>query len=215
MNPYLAVTLGGVALMAALAVQFAARRYVAWIYWVTVTMVAVFGTMAADAAHIVLGIPYTVTSAAFAIALAALFVVWYRSEGTLSIHSINTRRCEFFYWATVMATFALGTATGDMTANTLRLGYLASGVMFALLFAVPLIGGRLLRWNGVFSFWFAYVLTRPLGASFADWFGMPPVAGGLGINRAIVSGVLTAFIVALVAYLSLRRNDIQSEVAAD
>ncbi len=214
-NPYLAVVSGGLALAIALVIQFTARRYVAWIYWLTVTMVAVFGTMVADASHIVLGIPYAVTSMTFAIALAIVFVVWYRLEGTLSIHSISTRRREFFYWATVMAAFALGTATGDMTATTLHLGYLASGVMFAFLFAVPLVGGRYWGWNEIFSFWFAYVVTRPLGASFADWFGMPPIVGGLGISRALVSGVLTLFIAAFVAYLSVRRNDIQDEVAAD
>ena len=215
MNPYLAVILGGITFAIVLLVQLAARRYVAWLYWLAVTMVAVFGTMVADASHIVLGIPYAYTSTAFAIILAIVFVVWYLTEGTLSIHSIRTGRREFFYWATVMAAFALGTALGDMTAMTLHLGFLDSGLMFAVLFAIPLVGGRYWGWNEIFSFWFAYVVTRPLGASFADWFGMPPYVGGLGINRALVSLVLTLVIAAFVAYLSIRRNDIQREVAAD
>ena len=215
MNPYLAVVLGGLVFVAALAVQFAAERYVAWKYWLAVTMVAVFGTMVADATHVVLGVPYADSSAVFALLVAIVFIVWHRVEGTLSIHSIRTRRREFFYWATVVAAFALGTALGDMTAMTLRLGFLASAGLFAVLFALPLFGGRYLRWNDVFAFWFAYVVTRPLGASCADWFGMSPVVGGLGINKALVSGVLTVFIVAFVYFISRRRIDIQQEPARD
>ena len=111
--------------------QFSVRRYNSWVYWLAVVMVSVFGTMAADVLHIGLGIPYAVSTTFFAVVLAVVFVVWYRSEGTLSIHSIFTRRREVFYWATVMATFALGTAAGDMTAKDFGLGYLGSGVMFA------------------------------------------------------------------------------------
>ena len=122
--PVVAVALGFVGLVIALALQFAAPRYRPWIYWLAVAMVAVFGTMAADVLHIQFGIPYLVSTIFFAVVLAAVFVVWYSSEHTLSIHTINTRRREVFYWLTVMATFALGTAAGDMTATTLHLGYL-------------------------------------------------------------------------------------------
>jgi uncharacterized membrane-anchored protein len=121
-NPIMAVAFGGLALAAALIAQFRVRRYVATIYWSAVVMVAVFGTMVADVIHVGLGIPYVVSTTGFAAALAVTFVAWYRAEGTLSIHTIDTRRREAFYWATVMATFALGTAAGDMTASTLGLG---------------------------------------------------------------------------------------------
>ena len=156
--------------------------------------------------------PYIVSTAAFALTLAGVFVAWYRSEGTLSIHSIFTRRRELFYWATVMATFALGTAAGDMTAKTLGLGWFASGVMFAALIAVPAIGYRWFGLNSIVAFWFAYIVTRPLGASFADWLGLPPSLGGVGLGRGVVSLGLTALIIGCVAYLAAveRRRGVPS-----
>ncbi len=214
-NRYLAVVAGAVAFFVATALQMRARRYIPWLYWLVVVMVAVFGTMVADVAHIVLGVPYAVSSPAFAVILAAVFITWSAVERTLSIHSIRTPRRELFYWAAVLATFALGTATGDMSARTLHLGFLASGLLFAVLFAVPLVGRRLLAWNAVFSFWFAYVLTRPLGASFADWFGMPRSIGGLGIDRLYVAGTLTLAIAALVTYMTVSRNGVQDQGADD
>jgi len=120
-----------------MALQFRTRRYNTWAYWLAVTMVAVFGTMAADVLHVGLGIPYAVSTAFFSVVLAVIFVAWYWSEGTLSIHSIYTRRREVFYWATVLATFALGTAAGDLTAKVVGLGYFGSGVMFAVVIAIP------------------------------------------------------------------------------
>lgn len=211
-NPYVAVVFGGVGLVAALALQLMVRRYVPWIYWLAVTMVAIFGTMAADVFHVVLGIPYAVSTAFFAVTLAVVFALWYRTEHTLSIHHIDTPRRELFYWATVMATFALGTAAGDMTAATLGLGYLASGVLFALVFAVPAVGYRFLGLNAVAAFWFAYIVTRPLGASFADWFGKSAL-GGLGFGDATVSLVLTVLIVGFVAYLTLSRQYVSRSAA--
>jgi uncharacterized membrane-anchored protein len=146
------------------------------------------------------------------VALAVIFVAWYRTEGTLSIHSIDTRRRELFYWATVLATFALGTAAGDLTAYTLRLGFLASGIVFAAVIAIPAVGYRFARWNAVGAFWFAYVVTRPLGASFADWMGVPRTLGGLNWGRGSVSVGLTLLIVGLVGYLSVTRLDVDDEV---
>ena len=157
--------------------------------------------------HVGLGIPYVVSSAFFAFALAVIFVAWHASEKTLSFHSITTPRRELFYWATVMVTFALGTAAGDMTATTLGLGYLASSVMFAVLITVPALAYWRLGLNEIFAFWFAYVLTRPLGASFADWMGKPPSAGGLGLAGPASLG-LTILIVILVGYLTVTRKDI-------
>jgi uncharacterized membrane-anchored protein len=173
-------------------------------------MVAIFGTMAADVAHVVLGIPYEVSTVCFAAALAVIFVVWYRSEKTLSIHSINTPRRELFYWATVMATFALGTAVGDLTAATLGLGYFSSGVLFAVLFAAPALAYWLFGLNEIAAFWFAYIMTRPLGASFADWFGKP-ILGGLGLGDTKVALVLTILIIGFVSYLTVTRKDMKGE----
>ena len=209
-NPYIAVILGGVCLLASLVLQLLVRRYVPWIYWLAVTMVAIFGTMAADVTHIVLHIPYQVSTIFFAIALTIIFAVWYASEKTLSIHSINTPRRELFYWAAVLATFALGTAAGDMTAATLGLGYFASGVLFAILFAIPALANRLLGLNEIVAFWFAYIMTRPLGASFADWFAKPTL-GGLGLGDEKVSLVLTILIIIFVAYVTVTRKDMQSQ----
>jgi uncharacterized membrane-anchored protein len=201
-NPYVAVILGCVGLGVSLALQLVVRRYIPWVYWLAIVMVAVFGTMAADVAHVVLGIPYLVSTLFFAAVLALVFATWYTSEKTLSIHTIYAGRRELFYWATVMATFALGTAAGDLTASTLRLGYFPSIVLFAILFAVPAVGYWRFGWNEITSFWFAYVVTRPLGASVADWLGKPYL-GGLGIGDAIVSLVLAVLIVGFVGYLTV------------
>jgi len=209
-NPYVAVVVGCIGLIAALVLQLLVRRYIAWIYWLAVVMVAIFGTMAADVLHVVLGIPYVVSTAFFILALVIIFVAWYASERTLSIHSITTTRRELFYWATVMATFALGTAVGDLTAATLGLGYFSSGVLFAVLFALPALAYWLFRLNAIFAFWFAYVMTRPLGASFADWFGKP-ILGGLGLGDTWVSLVLTIFIIIFVGYVSVTHADVKGE----
>ncbi len=195
-NPYVAVILGCLGLVVALTLQLLVRRYIPWVYWLAVVMVAIFGTMAADVAHIVLGIPYLVSTICFASALAIIFAIWYISEKTLSIHTIYNGRRELFYWATVMATFALGTAAGDMTASTLHLGYFPSFVLFAVLFALPALAYRLFGLNAIFAFWFAYVITRPLGASFADWMGKPYL-GGIGLGDAKVALVLTILIISL------------------
>ncbi|AFM43038.1 uncharacterized membrane-anchored protein [Desulfosporosinus acidiphilus SJ4] len=208
-NPYVAVILGAVGFFIALILQFSARKYVAWIYWLLVVMVAIFGTMVADVIHIVLGVPYYASTIAFAIILTVVFATWYKVEKTLSIHSIYTRRREVFYWAAVLATFAMGTATGDMTAMTLNLGYLASGILFIVLFVLPAVGYFLFGLNEIFAFWFAYIMTRPLGASFADWFGKPKGITGLGYGDGIVVAVLTILIVIFVVYLSVTLRDVQ------
>jgi uncharacterized membrane-anchored protein len=223
-NPYIAVGLGALAFAAAVALQFYWPRYNAWVYWLAVTMVAVFGTMGADVLHLVIGIPYLFTTIFFAIALAIIFWTWGAVEGTLSIHSITTRRRELFYWLTVMATFALGTAAGDMTAFTLHLGFLASGLLFAGLIALLAIvreatKGRFAKHdarqqrNAVLLFWLAYILTRPLGASFADWFGKPENIGGLGWGDGTVSLTLTLLLVGLVWYLAATHLDVKGRPA--
>jgi uncharacterized membrane-anchored protein len=199
-----AVLLGAVALVVAMAVQLASSRYVPWIYWTAVAMVAVFGTMAADVLHVQFGVPYLASTVLFAVGIVTVFFGWHHYEGTLSIHSITTRRRELFYWTAVITTFALGTAVGDMTAKTLNLGYFTSGVLFVVLICVPAVAYRYLRLDGVLAFWAAYVLTRPVGASFADWIGKPKDLSGLGIGDLPVILVMTAAIVALVAAMSTR-----------
>jgi uncharacterized membrane-anchored protein len=194
----------------ALICQFATRRYVAAAYWFLALAIAIFGTGASDALHLIVGIPYGGTTALWAVVLAAIFLIWHRSEGTLSIHSIVTTRRELFYWATVFATFALGTALGDFTAAVVHLGYFGSAVLFFVVICVPAVGWRFFRLNDVFAFWFAYVITRPLGASFADWFSKPRAITGLDYGDAAVSAVTLVLILALVAYVSVARNDIQA-----
>jgi len=209
MDPVIAVIIGGIALAAALFLQFSVRTYIPWVYWLAVVMVSVFGTMAADILHIGLGIPYIVSTIFFLVVLAIIFIVWHSSEKTLSIHSIYTPRREFFYWATVLATFALGTAAGDMTATTMNLGYLDSGVMFAIVFAIPAVAYWLFGLNAIIAFWFAYIITRPLGASFADWMGVSHARGGLEWGTGPVSLSLAFLIVLLVAYLTAIHRDRQ------
>jgi uncharacterized membrane-anchored protein len=208
MNPKLAVLLGFAGFGVALLLQYSRHRYIAWTYWLAVVMVGVFGTMAADVLHVGFGVPYAASSGLYAFVLLAVFVSWDKTEKTLSIHSVDTPRREAFYWASVFATFALGTAVGDLTAYTFDLGYLTSGLMFAGLILVPAIGYWRLRWNPIFSFWFAYVVTRPLGASFADYMGKPHSAGGLGWGAGKVAAVLTSVIFCLVAFLAITRADV-------
>jgi uncharacterized membrane-anchored protein len=210
-GPAIAVPLMLIGLIVALRLQFRRDRYVAWNYWLVVVMVAIFGTSAADALHVGLGIPYLYSTIFYLVVLGIVFAVWYRSEGTPSIHSIYTRRRECFYWATVLATFALGTAAGDMTATTLHLGFSASAILFALLIAIPAIGYRWFGMNEILAFWLAYVLTRPLGASIADWMAVEPHRGGLGFGAggvALGSGLIVA---ALVRYLSISRIDVRDD----
>jgi uncharacterized membrane-anchored protein len=210
-NPFIAVAFGGMGLVASLILQFSVRRYVAWIYWLVVVMVSIFGTMAADVVHIGLGIPYGVSTIFFVVALTIIFVAWYAVEKTLSIHSITTRNREIFYWATVLATFALGTAAGDLTAITMHLGYFSSGMLFTVLLVIPALGYRLFRLNGIFAFWFAYIMTRPVGASFSDWISVSHSLGGLGLGKGMVSLVLTMIILIIIGYLAVTDKEVKDE----
>jgi uncharacterized membrane-anchored protein len=199
---------GAVLLIGALILQFRTRRYNTWIYWLAVSAVAVTGTMAADGLHVVVGLPYTVTTALYAVILAVIFVAWYTTEGTLSSHSITTVRREAFYWATVMATFALGTALGDLTAFTMKIGFFSSAILFLVLICIPLVAHWKLRMNSVLAFWFAYTITRPLGASVSDWMGVSHRLGGLGLGRATTALILVVPILIAVAYMAISHVDI-------
>ena len=205
-DPKLAV-LGCAALLGAVLVaQLRANRYIPWLYWLAVSLVAVFGTMFADVLHVKFGISLPVSTGGFAGLLVVMFLIWYKAEGTLSIHSITSGRREWFYWAVVLITFALGTAAGDLTAKTFGLGYLGSGVMFVAIIAVPAVAWWKLGMAEVTAFWAAYIVTRPLGASFADWAAVGPKRGGLDFGFLPVSLVLIAVIVVLVARLPGRAN---------
>jgi uncharacterized membrane-anchored protein len=188
--------------------QFRVRRYTAAAYWFLAYAIAIFGTGVSDTLHLVVGLPYAATTLLWAVVLAGVFIVWHRSERTLSIHSILTRRREAFYWATVFATFALGTALGDFTATTLGLGYLASVVLFFAAIVVPAIGW-LLGLNAVAAFWWAYVLTRPLGASIADYFSKAPSLSGFGFGDGRTAMIATLAVAICVAFLAITRSDIQ------
>lgn len=189
--------------------QLRRREYHAPTYWFTVMMVAIFGTMAADGIHDGAGLSYAVTTPFFAAVVGIIFYRWHRSEGTLDIHTITTRRRENYYWAAVLATFALGTAAGDLTAIELNCGFFPSVLLFGAVIAVPMIGWWRFGLNPVVAFWAAYVVTRPLGASFADWFSKPHGQKGMNLGDGPVSAVgLVAFVI-LVAYVAATRNDVQ------
>lgn len=192
-----------------LVLQFGTRRYRAVAYWFFAYAIAIFGTGVSDFLHLDVGIPYAGTTLLWAVVLSAIFLVWYRTEGTLSIHSIITQRRECFYWATVFATFALGTALGDFTATALGLGYLASGILFGVVILIPAVAWWRLGLNGVAAFWFAYIVTRPLGASFADYISKPPDASGIGFGDGPTAAAFTAAVGVLVLYLAIARPDIQ------
>jgi uncharacterized membrane-anchored protein len=205
----IAAAIGIFGLWFAIWLQLRQREYRAPVYWFAVMMVAIFGTMAADGIHDGASIPYSVTTPLFALIMAAIFWRWYRSEGTLSIHSITTSRREGFYWATVLATFALGTAAGDLTATPLKLGFFASALLFISVIAIPAVGWWRFGMNPIVAFWFAYIVTRPIGASFADWFSKPPAITGLGLGDGAVSGLALIVFVALVAYVTVTKVDVQ------
>jgi uncharacterized membrane-anchored protein len=204
----LAGAIGIFGLWLALWLQLRQREYRAPYYWFAVMMVAVFGTMAADGIRDGAGIGYTLTTPLFAAITAAIFFFWYRSEGTLSIHSITTRRRERYYWAAVLGTFALGTAAGDLTGIQLNLGFWPSVVLFAAVISIPAFGWWRFNLNPVVGFWFAYIITRPLGASFADGFSKN-TNGGLNLGDGTVAGVALIVFLALVTWVTIKRIDVQ------
>jgi uncharacterized membrane-anchored protein len=194
--------------------QFRTRRYTAAAYWFLAYAIAIFGTGVSDALHLFAGIPYAGTTLLWAVVLTLVFWLWYRSEGTLSIHSILTRRREAYYWTVVFATFALGTALGDFTASVLGLGYLASGIMFFVIILIPAVAWSRFGLNAIAAFWFAYVVTRPLGASFADYFGRPHSLSGIGFGSGRLAVIVAVIVAILVGYLAVTRRDIQPPQAS-
>ena len=208
----LAGAVGLVVFVVTLRVQLRAEAYHPVRYWLAVLAVAVFGTMVADGPHKVLGIPYVVNAIICIMLLAGLLIWWGRSEGTLSVHSVTTARRERFYWAAVLITFGLGTALGDTTALTFQLGFAGSILLFGVAILVPL-GLWRLGAGATAMFWSSYVLTRPLGASVADWLGKS-TGGGRGWGDGIVfAGGMVVFIV-LVGYLWATHSDVEGAHAA-
>lgn len=199
-------------LIAALIVQLRMQRYIPWIYWLTVVLVSIVGTQITDALTDRLEISLYVSTAIFALILAAIFVVWYGVERTLSIHTIVTTRRELFYWAAILFTFALGTAAGDLATEALGLGFNVGVVAFAALIAA-VAAAYAFGANAVLTFWLAYILTRPLGASFGDLLSQAPEYGGLGLGTIHTSLVFLAAIVALVAWISFQDSRTQNAEA--
>ena len=197
----------GILLVVALALQFRADRYAPSRYWTTVALVSVFGTLVTDNLTDSVGVPLEASTVFFGVLLALTFLAWYSSERTLSIHSIFTARREAFYWLAVLFTFALGTATGDLMAEVLGLGYPVTGAIVASLIAVMAIAWRM-GLNPVLAFWFIYILTRPLGASIGDYLSQPSSLGGLGLGATVTSLIFTVGIVVIVVYLSITKADV-------
>jgi uncharacterized membrane-anchored protein len=197
-----------------LVLQFGTRRYRAFAYWSLAYAIAITGTGVSDFLHLDVHIPYAGTTLLWAVILAAIFWLWQRSEGTLSIHSITTQRREAYYWATVFATFALGTALGDFTATSLNLGYLDSGLLFTVVILIPALARWQLGLNGIAAFWMSYIVTRPLGASFADYISKPKNISGINFGDGPTAIVFAVAVFVLVSYLAVARPDIQKPLEA-
>lgn len=204
----------GALLIAALVHQVRTDRYKPWIYWLTVVLISIVGTLITDNLVDNLGVSLQTTTIAFAIALAATFAIWYAYERTLSIHTIGTLRRELFYWAAILFTFALGTAAGDLAAEGIGLGYLQSLFIFGALIATTAAAYYLLKANEILCFWIAYVLTRPLGASMGDLLSQPIKAGGLELGTVLTSAIFLGLILTLVVYLTFSRKDVLPPVNA-
>jgi uncharacterized membrane-anchored protein len=197
-----------VLLVAVLIVQFRTRRYVAGVYWLTVVLISVVGTLVTDNLSDGFGVSLLVTTPLFAVLLAITFAAWYRREGTLSIHAVNTTSREAWYWLTVLLTFALGTAAGDLIAERLSLGFGVTVILFAALIALVAAARYATALDAVLCFWVAYILTRPLGASIGDYLSSDKSEGGLGLGTLGTSLIFLGVILALVVYLSVRKVDV-------
>ena len=196
-------------LVAALTIQFAQKKYVPWIYWITVVLISVVGTLITDNLVDNLGITLETTTIAFSLALAVTFIVWYAFEKTLSIHTIYTTRREAFYWLAILFTFALGTAAGDLMAEGLGLGYLHAGISYGLVIAAIAFAFFVLRMNGILAFWLAYIITRPMGASFGDLLSQPAANGGLGFGTTVTSAIFLTVITAVIIYMTITHEGLE------
>ena len=202
----------GAVLVGFLVVQVKAKTYIPWLYWLTVVLVSIVGTLITDNLTDNLGVPLQVSTAAFSAVLAVTFWLWHKVEGSLSIHSIYTVRRELFYWAAILFTFALGTAAGDLLAESVGLGYAISALAFGAVIALITTGFYAFKLNGILAFWLAYIITRPLGASIGHWLSQDVSNGGLGLGTIGTSAIFLVAIVALVSYLTIARVDAPNAV---
>ncbi len=197
----------GILLLITLFFQFRSKRYIPGIYWLAVVLISVVGTQITDNLVDNFGVTLQTTTIIFGAALAVIFTVWYKNEKTLSIHSIHTMRREAFYWLAILFTFALGTAAGDLTAESFKLGYSLSAIMFGALIAIVTIAHLRFKLNAVLAFWIAYILTRPLGASIGDYLSQSHDNGGLGFGTIITSALFLTAILITVIYLTINKTD--------
>jgi uncharacterized membrane-anchored protein len=197
----------GVVLIVTMFFQFRARKYVPGIYWLTVVLISIVGTLITDNLTDNLGVSLTTTTIVFGVVLVATFATWYASEKTLSIHTIYTTRRETFYWAAILFTFALGTAAGDLVSEKLNLGYPLAAFIFGALIAIVACAHFGFKLNAVLAFWVAYILTRPFGASVGDYLSQARGDGGLGLGTVVTSALFLVTILGLVTYLAITRRD--------
>ena len=193
-------------LLIALLNQFKLKRYVPASFWFVVVLISIVGTLITDRLVDELGVSLVTTTVVFSVSLLVVFALWYSKEKTLAMHSIKTAKRELFYWVAVLFTFALGTATGDLLAEALKVGYAQSALIFGASIAIIAIAYYYLRMNPVLAFWLAYILTRPLGASMGDLLSQPVKQGGLGFGTVGTSMIFLSIIVSLVIYLSLKQK---------
>jgi len=198
----------GTLLVIILFFQFRSRKYIPGIYWLAVVLISIVGTLITDNLTDNLGISLITTTIIFGVILALVFAAWHKVEKTLSIHTINHMRREGFYWLTILFTFALGTAAGDLTAERLNLGYFVSAIIFGALIAAVAIAHLRFKLNAVLAFWIAYILTRPLGASIGDYLSQSPDSGGLGLGTVVTSGLFLGTILITVIYLTVTKKDL-------
>jgi uncharacterized membrane-anchored protein len=198
----------GTMLVVTLIFQFKSKKYIPGIYWLAVVLISIVGTLITDNLTDNFGIPLMTTTIIFAVSLSIVFAVWYKKEKTLSIHSIVTTKREAFYWLAILFTFALGTAAGDLLAETINLGYMLSAIIFAGLIAAVAISHFVFKVNAILAFWIAYILTRPLGASIGDYLSQDLDNGGLGLGTVITSMIFLATILAKVIYLTITKKDV-------
>jgi len=198
----------GAMLAVTLIFQFKFRKYIPGIYWLAVVLISIVGTLITDNLSDNLGVPLTISTIVFAVSLSIIFAVWYKKEKTLSIHTIITTRREAFYWLAILFTFALGTAAGDLLAESIDLGYMLSAIIFGAMIAAVAISHFVFKVNAVLAFWLAYILTRPLGASIGDYLSQDLGNGGLGLGTVITSMIFLATILATVIYLTVTKKDV-------
>ncbi|MHB8602769.1 MAG: COG4705 family protein [Nitrosotalea sp.] len=198
----------GTILGVTLVFQFKTKKYVPGIYWLAVVLISIVGTLITDNLTDRLGIPLMITTIIFTVSLSIVFAVWYKKEKTLSIHTIITTRREAFYWLAILFTFALGTAAGDLLAETINLGYLLSAIIFGVLIAAVALSHFVFKVNAILAFWIAYILTRPLGASIGDYLSQDWGNGGLGLGTVLTSMIFLATILAAVIYLAITKKDV-------